>query len=936
MAKKRNKKTKPAIGSDPFSGHEDIIEGFFSPSSQPEMGEETSQPAESEPEVKPISTQPEPMKKPATEKKAEQKEADAAPAVIYPQEIIDDFIQESQEGLDQLDTDLVALEDNPGEMDLLNKVFRTMHTLKGAAGFLGFNSIQSTAHKSEDVLNRIRTGDMESSPEIVDVLLEALDVIKHLMSDLANSGKESTDIFHVMNRLEKLLNGAEGKSSKQEILLIEKEDQASSVEPEKTGKKELPVASPAGKSASLIRQNISTIRVDVERLDSLMNLAGELVLARNRQVQLIKEVEPGFSGEEEKYTELNTAAHQLDFITTELQFAVMKTRMLPVSTVFSKFTRVVRDLSRSLGKEVELVIEGETTELDKNVIEEIGDPMVHLIRNAVDHGIEKPEDRKQKGKNPKGTVKLSAYYEGSYVIIEIKDDGKGMDPEKLKEKAVEKGMFTAEEVYSMSRNEAFNLVFAAGFSTAEEVSDVSGRGVGMDVVCSNIEKLKGIIELDSSPGHGSLVKIKIPLTLAILQTLLCKVGGERYAIPLDAVKETVRVPASELRAVRGKKVIKLRDEILPLVFLHEVLDLEAEDSDEICVVVVQHGMQRLGCVVQETIGQEEVVIKSLDVLKDMCAGKFFSGAAILGDGIITLILDVSELMRFGHTAGLQGEGELEKEEEQRKEDVLSVLLVDDGAPEQYALPIKSINNIENIASNDIESVGGRKVVRYEGEVLPIIHLYDITSFPPARQEPDIYLVISKVNGDTAGLAVNKLRGMKEINRSEMDDCFSASGVAYSAVLDNRVTLILKEDAVIKRTLDESPVHQGTPALPTKHGRILVVDDSPVARETIKKQLLEDGFDVILAVDGKDAMDKLSDIDMVITDLEMPGMNGYELTRAIKAGYHDLPVLMVTSRDGEEDRLEGLKAGVDDYQAKLDSHRLLSSVRRHIKKSTVWL
>ncbi len=885
---------------------------------------------ESKTDATPVSA-PEPVPQP-----------DVSISSMVDQEIIDDFIQESQEGLDELDADLVTLETNPEDAQLLNKVFRVMHTLKGAAGFMGFNSIQATAHKSEDVLNKIRSGEFVSSPQIVDVLLQALDVIKSLMKNLADSGKESTDTSHVLDRLEAVLSGTGEKIEpktmhpKTEETAKPKEmgDQKDTSDADKGKPSPQPSQSTQIKQGNLVKQSISTIRVDVERLDNLMNLAGELVLARNRQIQLSREVEPELGGKEELQQELSAAVNQLDFITTELQFAVMKTRMLPVSAVFSKFTRVVRDLSRSLGKEVDLVIEGETTELDKNIIEEIGDPMVHLIRNSVDHGIETPEERLKNGKHRKGVVNLSAYHEGSYVVIEIQDNGKGMDAEKLKDKAVEKGVISPEEAKAMSKTEALNLIFAAGFSTAEKVSDVSGRGVGMDVVRSNIEKLKGIIELDSNLGKGSVVKIKIPLTLAILQTLLCKLGDERYAIPLDSVKETVRVPVSELQTVRGKRVVKLREEVLPLVFLNEILDFETIEKEEICIVVVQHGIQRLGCVVDDTIGQEEVVIKTLDVLKDICENRFFSGGAILGDGVITLILDVSELMRFAHTSGLQEETKPE-EDGIKIEDSLKVLLVDDGAPEQYALPINSIKMIENIPFQDIEIVGGRKVVRHEGEVLPIINLSDITKFGIAQPEDFVYLIIVGKNGDSAGLAVNKLRGMRLIDRSEVEDCFSTSGVAFSAVLDNRVTLILKEDAVVQQSREGVHTHGASNTPATKNVRkqkILVVDDSPVARESIRKALVEGLFEVTLAVDGKDALGKISNVDLVVTDLEMPIMNGYELTRSIKSTNHDLPVIMVTSLDGEEDRLEGLKAGVDDYQTKLDVEKLLASVRRHIRKS----
>ncbi|MBI5185638.1 MAG: chemotaxis protein CheW [Nitrospinae bacterium] len=514
-----------------------------------------------------------------------------------------------------------------------------------------------------------------------------------------------------------------------------------------------------------------------------------------------------------------------------------------------------------------------------------------------------------------------------------------MDPEKLKAKAVEKGVITQEEAEAMSHGQALRLIFAPGFSTAEKVSDVSGRGVGMDVVRSNIEKLKGVIELESAVGKGSTVKIKIPLTLAILPTLHCKVGSERYGIPLASVKETVRMPCSEVQTIRGKSVVKLREEILPLAFLREVLDVESAPLPELCVVVLQVGAQRLGCVVDDTIGQEEVVIKPLDAIKHICPTPFFSGAAILGNGTITLIVDVSELMRLVHAGGGPQE-DISIDNRQltidNSKDVFMALLVEDGGAEQYALPIKPIKKIENIPASEIEIVGGRKVVRNDGNVLPVVHLYDITNFPPSKPESDVYLVIMGEDAERTGLVVNGLRGIKPIDRREAEDCFSSGGIAFSMVLGGRVTLVIADGTVFQRSRDYLNSQRASSAMEAalvsqKRGRILVADDSAVARESIRKFLLESGFDVVLAVDGKDALQKLSGIDLVVTDLEMPEMNGYELTRAIKKEHPGLPIIMVTTRDGEEDRLEGLKAGVDDYQAKLDGLKLVHSVQRHIKR-----
>lgn len=546
------------------------------------------------------------------------------------QDLINDFIVESEELIDKLDQDLVELENRKNDLDLLNGIFRCAHTIKGSSSFLGFDKMSKVTHHAEEILNKLRKGEMVVTRDIMDILLEFVDVIKKLLDDIKN-GADTTSIDETVKKL-KLAN--EGKFVASSTKAPEQPQES------KKSKKSPNKPSQIKKVSKAIEQ---TIRVDVSRLDSLMNLVGELVLSRNRISQLAMELERKHEGDFiiEQLTETTS---QIGLITTELQLAVMKTRMVPIGKVFNKFPRMVRDLCRDLNKEIELIISGEDTELDKSVVEEIGDPLIHMLRNAVDHGVESPEERVKKGKPRKGNVWLNAYHEGNHIVIEIKDDGKGIDPEKIKQKAIEKQIITPDEAKNLNKEEIFGLIFRPGFSTAEKVTGVSGRGVGMDVVKTNIEKLNGIITIDSEINKGSTFKLKLPLTLAIIQALLVEVSGEVFAIPLVSVIETVKINDSEIHNFEGREVLKLRDSVLSLIRLDEVFQLEGSFSQDMYVVVVALAEKKIGLIVDRLVGQEEIVIKSLGEYLGGNVG--IAGATIMGDGKVRLIIDVSGIMEI--------------------------------------------------------------------------------------------------------------------------------------------------------------------------------------------------------------------------------------------------------------------------------------------------
>ncbi len=736
------------------------------------------------------------------------------------QEIMEDFLIEAFEMNEQLDQDLVELEHNPEDLDLLNRIFRVAHTIKGSSSFLNLNILTHLTHNMEDVLNRARKGEIKITPDIMDVVLRSIDLMKTLLVTIrdtgsdTNNGKEN-EIEEAVKQLQAItsqnLEGAkEGtkeapkKESQEEAKkenikenqenkakaptaensasdnpladepdldytnmsaeeveaeierLLNKRQEADKerraqkkqeakpkqevapqtetpkTETPKTETPKAPKTETKTKAKADTEENKApsigveqTVRVDVRRLDHLMNLIGELVLGKNRLIRIYSDVEERYDGEK-FLEELNQVVSSISAVTTDLQLAVMKTRMQPVGKVFNKFPRMVRDLSRELGKSIELIIEGEETELDKSIVEEIGDPLIHIIRNSCDHGIEPLEERRRLNKPETGKVQLSAYNEGNHIVIKISDDGKGLDPVMLKEKAVEKGVISERDAEGMSDREAFNLIFKPGFSTAKVVSNVSGRGVGMDVVKTNIEKLNGIIEIDSEVGVGTTQKLKIPLTLAIIQALLVGVQEEYYAIPLSSVLETVRISQDEIYTVDGKNVLRLRDEVLSLVRLSDIFKVDAilESNSDVYVVIIGLADQKIGVIVDYLIGQEEVVIKSLGYYLKNTRG--IAGATVRGDGKITLIVDVGAMMDMAKSikvniATLMNESENTKSKNSPSDYI--VLAIDDSSTDRAIIRkcLKPLGITLLEASNGLEGLEMLK----NGDKTPDAILVDI-------------------------------------------------------------------------------------------------------------------------------------------------------------------------------------------------------------------
>lgn len=687
------------------------------------------------------------------------------------QELLEDFLVESFELIEQIDHDLVELESNPDDLELLNRIFRVAHTVKGSSSFLNFDTLTKLTHHMEDVLNKARHGELKITADVMDVVLKSVDMMKGLLVSIRDNGNDSNsgiDISQICPQLTAISEGQSPTSATpapepaaadippsaipedidpntlsedqinaeiERLLKVRKaEDEARraakasgaaaapaapatapAAAPDKPDATDKPAAAakPAGDGANApakasANASDQTIRVEVGRLDYLMNLVGELVLSKNRLLTIYNDVEERYDGEQ-FLEELNQVVSSLSLVTTDVQLAVMKTRMQPVAKVFNKFPRVVRDIGRDLNKQIDLIISGEETELDKSIVEEIGDPLTHIIRNSCDHGIEDPATRKAAGKPEKGTIELKAYNEGNHIVIEIIDDGKGIDAEAIRIKAVERGLISENEADTMSNKEIYSIIFRPGFSMAAKVTNISGRGVGMDVVKTNVEKLHGVIDIDSEIGKGTTLKLKIPLTLAIIQSLLVGTQEEIYAIPLANVNETVRVSVDNIYTIEGKNVLRLRDEVLSLVRLSDLFGVKQvlESGDQTYVVVISVAETKLGIIVDNLIGQEEIVIKSLGSYLANIDG--IAGGTIRGDGRVTLIVDVGVIMDMAKEVKVDIKSSMSAEAIQKAKESpadYKVLVVDDSKMDRAiiskALAPTGITLIE--ATNGLEAL----------------------------------------------------------------------------------------------------------------------------------------------------------------------------------------------------------------------------------------
>ncbi|MCC7013459.1 MAG: chemotaxis protein CheA [Planctomycetes bacterium] len=765
-------------------------------------------------------------------------------------DVVAEFLVESYENLDRLDSDLLALESNPQAREMLASIFRTIHTIKGTCGFLGFGRLESLTHVGESLLSLLRDGKLGMDANITSALLALVDATRRMLSNIEKSGAEGEEEFAELKATLTRLQGGLAPAPKKPGAGAPSNAAAAASAPPASAPMPAPAptpsaaaspapsaaalptaaapassasasadnssaAAPAPKAASAASNAKSeeraaksgggdhsiadnSIRVDVGQLDKLMNLVGELVLARNQVLQFNASTnDNGFLA----------TTQRLNLITTELQESIMKTRMQPISTVWSKLPRVVRDLAQTLGKKIRVEMEGKETELDKTILEAIKDPLTHIVRNSCDHGIESPDVRSQRGKDPEGVLRLRAFHEGGQVIIEIDDDGGGVDVERVKRKALSNGLISQEQAARMSERESCGLIFAAGLSTASNVTNVSGRGVGMDVVKSNIEKIGGQVDLQNRFLEGLTIRIKIPLTLAIIPALIVVTGNERFAIPQVSLLELVRLEgelaASSIEYIEGAPVYRLRGHLLPLVFLDAELKLAGKKSadEAINIVVLQADERQFGLVVERICDTEEIVVKPLGkLLKGLSV---FAGATIMGDGHVALILDVMGIAQRSrvisevreHTGLSADSNETAKANEKRR-----LLLFQVGSDLRMAAPLEEAARLEEFPLEQIETSGSNQVVQYRDDILPLIPLADVFGRASTRTADDpspLQVVVARCGGRSYGLVVDRIVDIVE-QELVVQRRMQREGLQGTAVIAGKVTDLIDIPAVLRR------------------------------------------------------------------------------------------------------------------------------------------
>lgn len=957
------------------------------------------------------------------------------------EEVLQMFIEESQEHLADIEPDLLLIEERGENIDieLVNKVFRAAHSIKGGAGFLDLGKIQEVSHKAENVLDMIRSYQITPNPEIVNILLLAFDKLREMI----NNHKESdqTDISEVLVSLSRIASSKPPKEEKEtsekevEIKTEEKEPVEKEVEiktndveetlnpenktnlseknnksitennvacePEKivptkkspqssvnNSKEEAPK-----KSSSESNQTESSLRVKVELLESLMNLAGELVLCRNQLIEAI--------AQKDQHS-LQASAQQVNLVTSELQEAIMLTRMQSIDRIFNKFPRVVRDLAKQLGKKVNLNIQGKEVEMDKTIIEGLSDPLTHMIRNAVDHGIEPSDVRANINKNPVGTINLKAYHQAGHMVVEISDDGKGLDPDKIASSAIAKGLISEDKVTAMSEKEKLDLILLPGLSTAENISNVSGRGVGMDVVKINLEKLGGKIDIESKIDKGSCFRIKLPLTLAIIPSLLVSVGQERFAIPQINVNELIRIRPSQVKdrieQVGEAAVLNLRGSLIPLVYLADVLgisktyldpcnferkterrlliadrrskkrslqeeesiDNEIIDQEELTgqkeqrvssdrryhadsdlnIVIATIEDFEYGLIVENLHDTIEIVVKPLG--QHLKTTKEYAGATIMGDGRVALILDIAKIAEIGgllmHSESALSKKSSDDHTTKIKKDIQSFLLFKNSIDEHCAVLLDLVRRIEYINASDIEILAGKKILQYRDTNLPLVALNDVADVNKIADEQQLVVIVFKIYNRDVGLLAARPIDVIETSAAIDQSTLKQTGIMGSSIIKERTTMILDIFDLVEAIYPEW-VNKNNLATLTTDGKapsILLAEDSTFFRNQVKKFIEECGYMVIAAEDGQEAWELLQEkadtIRLLVTDIEMPRLDGYALSRTIKedSRFSNLPIIAVTTRAGNDDIAKGKSAGIDDYQIKLDKEKLLASISSYLQ------
>ena len=900
-------------------------------------------------------------------------------------DLLSEFLTETNESLEMLDQELVKLEQNPDDPELLSNIFRLMHTIKGTCGFLGLPRLESVAHAGENVLGKMREHELDTSPEAVSMILEALDRIRVILTVLENTEAEPEgEDGELIDRLNALADGtpaapaeaaadpdiaaevpdvsepeAEAQDTPEEAAPDESlvlEEPAVEAVPEPAPEAETPplpevvdvpapaaaateppkpaAAKPAAKPVSEETAKESAVanqslRVNVDVLENLMTMVSELVLTRNQLLQILRT---------QKESEFAGPLQQLNHVVSELQDGVMQTRMQPIGNAWAKLPRIVRDLSHELDKKIELVMKGADTELDRQVLDLIKDPLTHMVRNSADHGLEQPAERLAAGKSDTGTVNLNAFHEGGHIIIEIADDGRGLAIDKIKRKVIDNGLATEAELEGMNDQQIQQFIFKPGFSTAAQVTAVSGRGVGMDVVRTNIEKIGGTIELTSVEGKGSKFTIKIPLTLAIVSALIVECGGERFAIPQLSVVELVRASANSehtIERIKNTPVLRLRSRLLPLVSLRALLGLETDEDvgedDGIgtdgFIVVAQVGTYNFGIIVDRVFDTEEIVVKPVaPILRDI---PLYSGNTILGDGSVVMILDPNGIAAATGEMSVT-EGGAEEAAQQRVSGInerIAMLLFRTGDSSPKAVPLALVARLEEIDPADVEVTNGRNVVQYRGQLMPLVLAEGRYEVEGDKKLP---VLVFSDRSRTMGLVVDDIVDIvEEPMNIELAD--TRPGYIGSAVIGGKATDIIDTGYFLSQAFPDwfdAKAHAET----GEPQRILLVDDSSFFRNLLAPLLKTAGYDVVTADGAESALamcEEGQSFDLIVSDIEMPGMDGFAFAETVKQGsrWAETPMVALSAHTGAQEMQRGQQVGFVDYVAKVDRDGLINSINQ---------
>jgi two-component system chemotaxis sensor kinase CheA len=1003
----------------------------------------------------------------------------------FQQEINNEFITEAKEHLDIIESELLVLEKSidQADPDRIAKIFRSMHTVKGASTFLGFDRICELSHIMETLLGMIRSGTISVEEKYIDALLAGTDILDNMVDNLKNSN--NYDIHEIKDRIKNLIDEATSPESKREmetsatlkdikgktidfdisqytlknipassnyayVLAYDLHDMqkkegssplkvvdnllkngyvidaklhteakdismdeisanplmyhvlfATSIDPgniesvtslsmshirqvdmladnnsnvkleplkqpkkvqtvkkvktpQKTHPKKLNSKEPEDMFTKVHSEHPETIRIHVDILDQLMTLAGELVLVRNQHLLAANKSDPVMNG----------ISQRLDIVTSELQETIMRTRMQPVGNVFSKLPRIVRDLSKKLEKKIEINMQGQEVELDKTILESLSDPLIHLIRNSCDHGVEHPSDRKKAGKKEIGQILVKAYHEAGQINIMIKDDGKGINPEAVKARALENGIKTSEELAQMSENDINALIMLSGFSTAQTISDVSGRGVGMDVVKTSIEQLGGSLELESSPGEGTCMNIRLPLTLAIIPCLVVVVENLRYAIPQVNLEELVSLYKKDvynkIECAGEQEVYRLRGQLLPMIRMSEVFSRSAvfteNDRSQITekhrkistailqgqqkpqrsltFAVVKIGAKRFGLIVDKVIGTEEIVVKPMhSAIKNL---DIYSGATVMGDGKVALILDIEGIAR--HTRVELNSNFEDEPENQTKEIVAretqTVLLIKSGKTEQFAIPLPLVRRIEKISVDQIEKIGNKEFITIDDVSTRIVRLEQILSVSPCIEKETLFLLLPKHIKRPFGILLSAVVDTAETPMQLNIESYMEEGLLGTAIIQKKLTLFLDIYRLIELLEPNWFAERKNQQKEFGKKKILLVEDTIFLQQLEKRYLEADGYEVIVAENGKEGLERLAQekVDIIVSDIEMPEMNGWDFITAVRKNpkYDSIPAMAVTALDTDADRMRSLKAGFDAYQVKIDRERLLLQISELLK------